>query len=156
MSISQILAATITSRLKDLVIDSPVNAETVLLNLIDDAMAQVRAEPRAFPGDEGMARAITAGLLDKQGNGKTAIENLMTGYSHHPKTVEEEIVKEVQTTLRMLTPSSEIHYAELRYSNPSMSSNIHACEKCGMPGATMHFPGGYLCPGGCQEGWPPK
>jgi hypothetical protein len=32
----------------------------------------------------------------------------------------------------------------------ALPPNIHACKKCGMPGATMHFPGGYLCPDGCK------
>jgi hypothetical protein len=27
---------------------------------------------------------------------------------------------------------------------------IHACVKCGMPGATRYFPGGYVCPQGCN------
>lgn len=33
---------------------------------------------------------------------------------------------------------------------PSYAQDVHACSKCGMPGATMHYPGGWLCPGGCD------
>lgn len=32
--------------------------------------------------------------------------------------------------------------------------DIHACRKCGRPGATMHYPGGYLCSGGCETDSP--
>ena len=28
---------------------------------------------------------------------------------------------------------------------------FHTCEKCGAPGAELHFPGGFLCPGGCEK-----
>ena len=30
-----------------------------------------------------------------------------------------------------------------------MPAPVHACSRCGMPGAVMHYPGGYLCVGGC-------
>jgi len=31
----------------------------------------------------------------------------------------------------------------------TLPGNIHACSRCGRPGATMHYPGGFLCPDGC-------
>jgi hypothetical protein len=33
----------------------------------------------------------------------------------------------------------------------TLPPSIHACVKCGRPGASMHYPGGYLCPDGCEE-----
>lgn len=28
--------------------------------------------------------------------------------------------------------------------------NFQTCRRCGAPGAVLHFPGGYLCVGGCD------
>lgn len=33
----------------------------------------------------------------------------------------------------------------------TLPADIHACSLCGRPGATMHYPGGWLCPGGCES-----
>lgn len=30
--------------------------------------------------------------------------------------------------------------------SPLSGGVLHACQKCGTPGATLFFPGGYLCP----------
>lgn len=30
--------------------------------------------------------------------------------------------------------------------SPPKGGVLHACQKCGVPGATLFFPGGYLCP----------
>lgn len=48
---------------------------------------------------------------------------------------------------------ADLDQAKAESSRLVAASNLptmHACERCGMPGAVLHFPGGYLCPNGCN------
>lgn len=88
---------------------------------------------------EGIARAITAGLLDKKENGRTAIENLMSGYHHHPKTVEEAIIKEIHSSLRAVTPSGEIYHAELVQCCERDHDHDGNCDRHAAPGVPRNL-----------------
>jgi hypothetical protein len=49
--------------------------------------------------------------------------------------------------LRLQISAERDGYAAAALNHPDYSQ---ACSKCGAPGAVLHFPGGYLCHGGCQ------
>lgn len=68
--------------------------------------------------DEAIKEALDAGrcvltarviktLFEQQDNGKTSLENLMSGYGHHPKTVEQEVWKLVHEAIGPVGPFTE-------------------------------------------------
>lgn len=40
-------------------------------------------------------------------------------------------------------------FKELHYQPDRVLETTQPCRRCGKPGAVLHFPGGWLCSGGC-------
>lgn len=55
---------------------------------------------------ETLATSIADRLLQRQENGNTSIENLMSGYKHHPKTVRQETIKIILQQIEAALPAS--------------------------------------------------
>ncbi len=55
-----------------------------------------------------------------------------------------------QKTSNLGTAVHTTHPQKENTMSSELPDPIQTCRKCGAPGAVLHFPGGYVCQGGCQ------
>jgi hypothetical protein len=85
----------------------------------------------------------TVPVVDLIRDCRTLIEEQEQEIAGYTKTLAENVkrIAELEAELG--------RFKELHYQPDRVLETTQPCRRCGKPGAVLHFPGGWLCSGGC-------